>query len=471
MPLHGFTRMFERMLDHPNIKILLNTDYHEVEGSILYDEIIYTGPIDEYLRLPLRQAAVPLAAISVRDARNASWCSRSRSSTIRTTTSTPAITEFKHLTGQEHPKTTRVYEYPQAEGDPVLSDSAARERGALQEVPGAGRGHAGRPLRRAARHLQVLQHGSGRGAGADDVWQDRRGATTRVCGVSGAAAEALFIDRYGRRPAVHAQAPGRVNLIGEHTDYNDGFVLPVATPQATHAWIAARPDRQVRVYSEAVAAEPPEAVYELGAETRTGRWIDYVAGVTAALRERGDHVGGFDAAITSTLPLGAGLASSAALQVAVLRGLNELWRLGLNALEIARLAHRSETHFAGVPVGIMDQMASSLAAADAALFIDTRSLEFEQLPLPRDTALIVIDSGIRHAHAAGEYRIRRAECQEAAQLLGVPTLRDAGLERPDWPTLPDHLYRRARHVVTENNRVLQAVAGAATVTIRGRSGS
>ena len=181
-------------------------------------------------------------------------------------------------------------------------------------------------------------------------------------------------------------APGRVNLIGEHTDYNDGFVLPVATPQATHAWLAARPDDQVHVYSDAVAADPPSFAYHLGAETRTGRWIDYVAGVTAALRERGDHAGGFDAAITSTLPLGAGLASSAALQVAVLRGLNELWGLGLDALDIARLAHRSETHFAGVPVGIMDQMASSLAAADAALFIDTRSLAYEQLPLPRDTA-------------------------------------------------------------------------------------
>jgi len=275
--------------------------------------------------------------------------------------------------------------------------------------------------------------------------------------MSAPSSAARFAGRFGLAPAVHARAPGRVNLIGEHTDYNDGFVLPVATPQETEVLLAPRGDSLVRVWSAAVPEARSEATYTVGAEVRTGGWIDYVAGVSASLREIGHPVGGCDAAIVSSVPIGAGLASSAALGVAMLRGLNDLYQLGLDGIDIARIAHRSETHFVGVPVGMMDQMAASLATCGAALFIDTRSLTFEHLTLPRESAMVVIDSGIAHANAASGYRTRRAECDEAARLLGVRTLRDVVSDRLDSCDLPGALCRRVRHVVTENDRVIRAV--------------
>jgi galactokinase len=268
---------------------------------------------------------------------------------------------------------------------------------------------------------------------------------------------ARFIRRFGRAPEVHARAPGRVNLIGEHTDYNDGLVLPVATPQETEVLLAPRGDSLVRAWSAAVDGRRSEATYTVGAEVRTGEWIDYIAGVSASLREMGHPVGGCDAAIVSSVPIGAGLASSAAIGVAMLRGLNDLCHLGLDGLDIARIAHRSETHFVGVPVGMMDQMAASLGACGAALFIDIRSLRFERLVLPRECTVVVIDSGIAHANAASGYRTRRAECEEAARLLGVGSLRDVAPDQVGSAGLPGALCRRVRHVVTENDRVSRAV--------------
>jgi len=268
---------------------------------------------------------------------------------------------------------------------------------------------------------------------------------------------ARFAGRFGLAPVVRARAPGRVNLIGEHTDYNDGFVLPVATPQETEVLLAPRDDSLVRVWSAAVPDARSEATYTIGAEVRTGDWVDYVAGVTASLREMGHRVRGCDAAIVSSVPIGAGLASSAAISVAVMRGLNDLNQLGFNGLDIARIAHRSETQFVGVPVGMMDQMAASLATCGAALFIDVRSLRFEHVALPQGSTMVVIDSGIPHTNAASGYRIRRAECEEAARLLGVRSLRDVALDRLGSCSLPGALCRRVRHVVTENDRVIRAV--------------
>jgi galactokinase len=181
-----------------------------------------------------------------------------------------------------------------------------------------------------------------------------------------------------------------------------------------------------------------------------------VQGVTAALRQRGQTIRGFDVWITSSVPLGAGLSSSAALEVAVARALNEAFALGLDGVEIAMTAHRAETGLVGAPVGVMDQMASSLGGRDAAIFLDTRSLAFERLPLPSDTSLIVIDSGVSHRHAGGEYRTRRAECDQAARQLGVAALRDIGPDQLRGLALPAPLDRRVRHVVTENARVLSA---------------
>src|SRR4029077_14484547 len=155
-------------------------------------------------------------------------------------------------------------------------------------------------------------------------------------------------------------------------------------------------------------------------------WVDFVQGVTEALARAGFHVGGFDLALRSTVPLGSGLSSSAALQVAILRGLRDLFELTLDDVTLAKLGQRAEVDFVGAPVGIMDQMACSLSQPGVALFIDTRSLAYEQVTLPADTELAVINSGVAHNHAAGDYRTRRNECERAAAALGVASLRDLG---------------------------------------------
>jgi galactokinase len=195
----------------------------------------------------------------------------------------------------------------------------------------------------------------------------------------------------------------------------------------------------------------------LDASTPAGDWADYVRAMAWALDlRRFDR--GFDARIESTLPLGSGLSSSAALLVATGRAIREAFHLELDDLAIAVLARKAETDFVGAPVGIMDQMACSLADTSAALFIDTRSLTYTRVPLPAGVELLVIDSGVRHNHASGDYRVRRDECHRAAALLGVKTLRDVALnDVRAINDLPDPLNRRARHVVTENARVLATV--------------
>jgi galactokinase len=264
-----------------------------------------------------------------------------------------------------------------------------------------------------------------------------------------------FAARFGHSPEAEAHAFGRVNLIGEHTDYNDGFVLPTSIPQAAVTVLARRADRMVRAWSLTLDADE---TYELGRETKGRDWLDYAQGLTQALARRGFTLGGFDLALDSTVPLGSGLSSSAALEVAVVRGLRDLFGLALDDLTVAKIGRAAENDFVGAPVGIMDQMASSLSQPGVALFIDTRSLAYEQVRLPAHTELVVINSGVAHNHAAGDYRTRRAECEQAAALLGVPALRDVSLDRlPDVDALPAPLNQRARHVVTENARVLDAV--------------
>jgi len=271
-------------------------------------------------------------------------------------------------------------------------------------------------------------------------------------------ATAGFRARFGRAPRLVASAPGRVNLIGEHTDYNGGFVLPAAIPQRTGVALAPRDDAWVRVASANVGPAAGGETYRLGAEAPGRGWLDYVQGITVALRAAGHAVGGFDAYVASTVPLGSGLSSSAALEVALLRALRAAFALPLDDGVLARLGQRAENDFVGARVGIMDQMAASLADVDTALFLDTRSLAYERVPLPAAAELVVVDSGVKHAHTTGDYNMRRAECERACALLGVPQLRDVGLADLDrLAALPAPLDRRARHVVTENARVLAAV--------------
>jgi galactokinase len=263
-----------------------------------------------------------------------------------------------------------------------------------------------------------------------------------------------FEELFGRPPSIRAAAPGRVNLMGDHTDYNEGFVLPAAIPQRTEVQLDARGDRLVRIWSDQFRGAAP-VEYRLGEETRDGGWADYARGITRAMAEYGP-VGGFDARIASTVPVGSGLSSSAAFEIALARAVREAFTLRVSDVDLAKAARRAENEFVGAPVGIMDQMACSLADGASALFLDTRSLEFERVPLPDSAALIVIHSGVSHRHADGGYGTRRRECQDAAAALGVAALRDVSPgDSARLGALPPPLDRRARHVVSENERVAE----------------
>ncbi|MFC4425057.1 galactokinase [Deinococcus navajonensis] len=257
-----------------------------------------------------------------------------------------------------------------------------------------------------------------------------------------------FDDVFGVAPEVQASAPGRVNVLGEHTDYQGGFVLPTAIPQTTTVSLGRNGTAQHRVYA---ADLNEEASFAPGANA-DAPFARYVAGALAL----GGATEGLNVHVTSNVPMGAGLSSSAALEVATLRGLRTMGLLTANDVQIALTAQRVEHEFVGVKSGIMDQMASSLADTTTLLYLDTRSLERQLRPLPAGTELLVIDSGVPRRLAESGYNERRAQVEEASRLLGVRELRDvqdpAQLDR-----LEPLLLRRARHVVSENLRVQEAV--------------
>jgi galactokinase len=258
-------------------------------------------------------------------------------------------------------------------------------------------------------------------------------------------------------PDVVSQAPARVNLIGEHTDYCDGFVLPLPLSLRTKVQLRRRGD--LMVVARTTLSAGSESGYRLGEETPRLDWLDYVQGVTFALRRAGLSVGGVELDIASDIPAGGGLASSAALCVAMLRALRQLFALPLDDVALARLARAAETDFVGAPVGLMDPLAASLGTPGVALFLDTRSLEREPLKLPSDLEVGILHSGIPHRNAGGTYAERRREAGAAAQALDIAALRDVSesdLER--LRSLAPPLDRRARHVVTENARVLAFAA-------------
>lgn len=258
------------------------------------------------------------------------------------------------------------------------------------------------------------------------------------------------------QPTVRVSAPGRVNLLGEHTDYNEGFVLPTAIPQKTWVEMARSGDSTYRIYSDNLNEYQQ---CELDDPIPPG-FIAYVRGCIAVLRKQHPSLSPVCMRISSDVPIGAGLSSSAALEVAVLRAHRELFQLALDDVEIAKIAQQAEIEYAHVHVGIMDQMASSLADTEHMLFIDTRTLSRKLLVLPPLASIIVIDSGVPRQLAASVYNQRRAECGEAASLLGVKSLRDI-ISHEVAVKLPYPLGRRARHVISENNRVLEAVTGVA----------
>jgi galactokinase len=246
-----------------------------------------------------------------------------------------------------------------------------------------------------------------------------------------------------------------VNLIGDHTDYNGGFVMPVGVNRSAHVELALNTNREVQVWSAQFSGDQGPLTYQLGQERRRNDWADYVQGITYVLRLQGVHVPGFSAWIDSSVPPGSGLSSSAALEMALLSALAPKLGISTDPATLALLGQRAENEFVGAPVGIMDQLAALLATPGAVLFIDTRDLAWETIPLPSAVTLIVMDSGIRHRIAGGEFGHRRSECEQAAALLGVGQLRDVSLAEIDRiDRLPEPLRRRARHVITEDARVL-----------------
>ncbi|MER7845837.1 galactokinase [Kitasatospora sp. NPDC096077] len=272
-----------------------------------------------------------------------------------------------------------------------------------------------------------------------------------------------FTELYHRAPEGEWAAPGRVNLIGEHTDYNLGFVLPIALPQTTRVQAARRTDGLLRLWSAQGGGPVTELRVDELAPGSVAGWAGYPAGVVWALRDAGHPVGGADIRLDSDVPSGAGLSSSAALECAVAAAYDDLYRLGLSAPELALLAQRAENAFVGVPCGIMDQMASMCCRPGAALFLDSRNLTVRQVPVDLGAAglaLLVLDTRVKHDLGDGAYAALRAGCEKAAALLGLPALRS--LDAAGLPValerLPDDLRPLVRHVVSENARVEAAVA-------------
>jgi galactokinase len=283
---------------------------------------------------------------------------------------------------------------------------------------------------------------------------------SRVLEGSTPAVDLDFATIFGTPCTHRGDAPGRVNLIGEHTDYSGGYVLPAVIGRRVRVEMRLRSDARVRVWSTEKSIVSPMVEYHIGHERPRGDWSDYIQGVTDAASRQGLRASGFDLRIESDVPIGSGLSSSAALEVAVLRALRAAldWRLDDTA--VALLAHRGETEFVGAPVGIMDPMASSLGKPGSALFLNAGSGLWERVTLPAALGIAVVHSGISHSNRHGGYAKRREEIEAAAQALGVKQMRDLQMDavasRLDRLLPP--LDRRVRHVIEENRRVLAAVA-------------
>ncbi|MFZ3558045.1 galactokinase [Streptomyces sp. BH055] len=279
-----------------------------------------------------------------------------------------------------------------------------------------------------------------------------------------------FNDLYGYEPAGVWAAPGRVNLIGEYTDFNEGFVMPLALPHTAVAAVARREDGVLRLHSADIDAPVVELrVDELAPLSKYGQggWAAYPAGVVWALRDAGHPVTGADIHLASTVPTGAGLSSSAALEVVTAYAMNDLYELGLTGAELAVLAQRAENAFVGVPCGVMDQMASACATEGHALHLDCRDLSIRQVPFDlaaQGLQLLVVDTRVKHELGDGAYAERRAGCEEGARLLGVSHLRDvpyAELGRSvaelELAGVDEKVVRYVRHIVTDDHRVEQVI--------------
>jgi galactokinase len=270
-----------------------------------------------------------------------------------------------------------------------------------------------------------------------------------------------FKEQFGYAPSGVWSAPGRVNLIGEHTDYNEGFVLPFAIDRRTYAAVSKRSDQAARIAS-AFSGEVVEfEISEIQRDT-VFDWSAYPLGVAWSLIQSGAKPQGFDLYVDSNVPVGAGLSSSAAIECSVALALNELWESGFSRSVLAKVGQRAENEIVGAPTGIMDQTASLFGQVDHAVFLDCRTLDAKATPLSlkeNGLEIVVMDTRVAHRLTDGGYATRRQSCEEAAEIMGVTSLRDVTVESLEASRnlLEDVVYRRARHVVTENERVKKTV--------------
>ncbi len=267
-----------------------------------------------------------------------------------------------------------------------------------------------------------------------------------------------FQRRYGEAPAAVVRAPGRVNMIGEHTDYNDGYVMPMAINRAVWIAMRPRPDSYVVAYSVDFDEVAEFSVLEM--VHRHNSWAEYIKGVAWSLQENGFQLKGWDGVIAGDVPVGAGLSSSAAIEMAAARAFSSSSDIAWNAVEMAQVGQKTENEWVGVNSGIMDQMISAGGVIDHALLIDCRWLTLTPVPFPPDTAVVILDTMTRRELVGSAYNERREQCETAAKFFNVPALRDvtpAQLEVVK-DLLDDVVYRRAKHVVTENVRTLEAAA-------------
>ncbi len=269
--------------------------------------------------------------------------------------------------------------------------------------------------------------------------------------------ENAFREQFGSRPTFIVRAPGRVNIIGEHTDYNDGFVLPMAIDRAV--WIALRPRDDGRVYVCSLEqAQPTDFALAEIQHTNDG-WSEYVKGMASMLQNAGHALTGWEGVLSSDVPVGSGLSSSAALEMAVGSAFSVVSGFPFDGVEMALLGQKTENEWVGAKTGIMDQMISANGQAGYALLIDCRDLSVQSEPLPQETAVLIMDTMTRHSHTDSGYNDRRESCEQAAAYFDVSHLRDVNIQQLEEAesALDEVTYRRARHIVTENQRVLDAV--------------
>jgi galactokinase len=260
---------------------------------------------------------------------------------------------------------------------------------------------------------------------------------------------------FNAKPEFIVRAPGRVNLIGEHTDYNDGFVLPMAIDHAVWIGLTPRADSTVRVRSLDLEVD---SAFDLHSLAKGEGWLEYIKGVADQLQKAGHELRGFDAVMTGDVPRGAGLSSSAAVELATARAFAAVSGFEWDAAQMAKISQKAENQWVGVNCGIMDQMASAASKAGYALFLDCRTLEIQHAPLPENTSVVILDTSTRRGLVDSAYNERRSQCEEAARWYGVKALRDVSVDDLKRESgLSEVVMKRARHIVTENARVLEAV--------------